>query len=114
MHEAIFCAICASFVGLCLYMTDPNSPQMSKGADAANSYYNLLVQGFSKGHLSVNRDAPTALARLANPYDPTLNLAYISGVGDMSYYQGHLYLYFGVTPALVLFWPWHVITRHYL
>ena len=33
---------------------------------------------------------------------------------DLSYYQGKLYLYFGVTPALVLFWPYVALTGHYL
>ncbi len=32
----------------------------------------------------------------------------------MSYYKGKLYLYFGVTPALVLFWPYVALTGHYL
>ena len=32
----------------------------------------------------------------------------------MSYYKGKLYLYFGVTPALLLFWPWAALTGHYL
>jgi tetratricopeptide (TPR) repeat protein len=114
LHETVFCAAFALFLGLCVWMTDPSSPLESKSSDAENSYYNLLVQGFSEGHLYVKRDAPAALAQLANPYDPTANLAYISGLGDMSYYKGHLYLYFGVTPALVLLWPWHVLTRHYL
>lgn len=114
LREAVFCAVCASFLGFCVWMTDPNSPLASKGSDAENSYYNLLVQGFSEGHLYVKRDAPAALSQLANPYDPTANSAYISNIGDMSYYKGHLYLYFGVTPALVLLWPWHVLTRHFL
>ncbi len=33
---------------------------------------------------------------------------------DLSYYHGKLYLYFGVTPALVLFWPYAALTGHYL
>jgi len=33
---------------------------------------------------------------------------------DVSYYKGRLYLYFGVTPALVLFWPYAALTGHYL
>jgi hypothetical protein len=33
---------------------------------------------------------------------------------DMSYYKGRLYLYFGVTPALILFWPFTALTGHYL
>ena len=32
----------------------------------------------------------------------------------MSYYKEKLYLYFGVTPALVLFWPYAALTGHYL
>ena len=33
---------------------------------------------------------------------------------SLSYYLGKLYLYFGVTPALVLFWPYVALTGHYL
>ena len=33
---------------------------------------------------------------------------------DLSYYKGKFYLYFGVTPALVLFWPYLLLTGHYL
>ncbi len=33
---------------------------------------------------------------------------------DLSYYKGRLYLYFGVTPALMLFWPFVALTGHYL
>ena len=40
--------------------------------------------------------------------------AYTGAVGDMSYYKGKIYLYFGVTPALVLFWPYVTLTGHYL
>ena len=113
VHETVFCAVCALFVGFFVRMADPNSPLESK-TDAGSSYYNLLVQGFSEGHLYVKRDAPTALVQLADPYDPIANRPYISNVGDMSYYHGRLYLYFGIAPALLLFWPFHVLTGHYL
>ena len=33
---------------------------------------------------------------------------------DLSYYKGRLYLYFGATPALILFWPFAALTGHYL
>src|SRR5207249_4643984 len=33
---------------------------------------------------------------------------------DLSYYNGRLYLYFGPTPALVLFWPSVALTGHHL
>ncbi len=117
-QDVIIGVVSALFLGIIVWMADPNSSMESKspeaGSSSKNSYYNLLVQGFSEGHLYLKRDAPPALARLANPYDPTANRPYITDVGDMSYYHGHLYLYFGVTPALVLLWPYHALTGDYL
>jgi tetratricopeptide (TPR) repeat protein len=81
---------------------------------AADNYYNLLVQGFRAGQLNLTREVPPALARLANPYDPSAYLLYREEAGDMSYYRGKLYLYFGVTPAVMLFWPYVALTGRYL
>jgi tetratricopeptide (TPR) repeat protein len=85
---------------------------------ARDAYYNLLVQGFQEGHLSVKREPSPALAQMANPYDPVANRPYVWDsqhlAQDMSYYHGKLYLYFGVTPAITLFWPYLVLTGHYL
>jgi hypothetical protein len=114
IRELIPCLVCALIVGLFVWGTDPNIPIEATGPDIEGAYYNLLVQGFSQGHLYVNRDAPAALARLANPYDPTANAPYIAAVNDLSYYKGKLYMYFGVTPALVLFWPYHFLADTYL
>jgi tetratricopeptide (TPR) repeat protein len=85
---------------------------------AQDSYYNLLVQGFQAGQLNVKRDPSPGLDQLADPYDPAVNTTYLWHVShlsyELSYYHGKLYLYFGVTPALVLFWPCELITGHYL
>jgi len=89
----------------------------TNGSKAEDDYYNLLVQGFSSGQLSVKRDAPPELAKLSNPYDPSANATSVWSVQhfcyEMSYYEGRLYLYFGVTPALVLFWPSEALTGQY-
>lgn len=83
-----------------------------------DSYYNLLVQGFRAGQLNVLRDPAPGLAQLPNPYDPAANTPYVWEDNhlayEMSYYHGKLYLYFGVTPVLVLFWPYEILTGHYL
>ena len=88
------------------------------GGGPQDSYYNLLVRGFRNGKLSIDRAAPAGLMRLADPYDPVANISYRwldgSPVHDLSLYRGKLYLYFGVTPALLLFWPWAAVTGHYL
>ena len=89
-------------------------------AGPAKAYYNLLVDGFRAGQLNVKQEPPPGLVRLADPYDPKANRPYRGiifrdgRVHDMSYYRGKLYLYFGITPALVLFWPAVTLTGHYI
>ena len=85
--------------------------------NAGDTYYNLLVQGFRAGQLSLKKEVPPGLEQLADPYDPTANARYRYApynLYDLSYYKGKLYLYWGVTPALILFWPYAVLTGHYL
>ncbi len=87
------------------------------GSDPADLYYNLLVRGFQAGHLALAKEAPAGLVALRDPYDPAANAPYRSApyfLQDASYYGGKLYLYFGITPALMLFWPWVALTGHYL
>lgn len=67
-------------------------------AGPQSDYYNLLVDGFQEGSLAM-KVAPGPDGQL--PFKL-----------DASRYQGKYYLYFGVTPALLLFWPWTVITGH--
>jgi tetratricopeptide (TPR) repeat protein len=90
----------------------------SLGSGAQDSYYNLLAQGFREGHLSLKREAPPELAQPGAALDGGLleDHAWLEnhGLYDLSYYKGKLYLYFGVTPALVLFWPYAALTGHYL
>ncbi|HXC35019.1 MAG TPA: tetratricopeptide repeat protein [Candidatus Acidoferrales bacterium] len=114
MQHVIPCLVCTLIVGFFIWTTDSTAPLDATSPRAPDSYYNLLVQGFSEGHLYVKRDPPDALARLANPYNPAVSAPYLKALNDLSYYKGKLYLYFGVTPALVLFWPWHILTGQYL
>ena len=84
---------------------------------AAETDYNLLVRGFRAGQLSLAMSAPDGLRQLADPYDPVANAPFRSlafRLHDLSYYQGRLFLYFGIGPALVLFWPFAALTGHYL
>lgn len=88
---------------------------------ARGAYYNLLVDGFRRGQLNLPLEVPAGLVALPDPYDPEANAAFRGPVfvsnnrlHDLSYYRGKLYLYFGVTPALLLFWPYTALTGHYL
>ncbi|MGO9243639.1 MAG: hypothetical protein ACLQDC_02575, partial [Verrucomicrobiia bacterium] len=104
-------AVCAVVVGVYAY-TAHEGAVTQVSLYAAGSYYNLLVQGFRAGQLNLKKEAPPELAQLADPYTPTPLRP--NGVMDLSYYRGKLYLYFGVTPAVVLFWPYVALTGHYL
>jgi Flp pilus assembly protein TadD len=110
---ASFGLVCVLVIGFFAWSAQPGFLPLTEPR-TEGSYYNLLVQGFRAGQLNLKREAPSELAQLADPYDPALNAPYLKDVAGMSYYQGKLYLYFGVTPALVLFWPYAALTGHYL
>jgi tetratricopeptide (TPR) repeat protein len=103
--------VCALVIGVYAY-TAHEGAYTQRIFDAARSYYNLLVQGFRVGQLNLKEEAPPILAQLPDPYTFTPDRP--GYVLDLSYYRGKLYLYFGVTPAVLLFWPYVVLTGHYL
>jgi hypothetical protein len=115
--------VCILVLGFYAWTARPEVPQWAVGkpdnptaCNPANAYYNLLVDGFRSGQLNLKREVPPGLRKLADPYDPVANFSYQTrdGLHDTSYYKGKLYLYFGITPALVLFWPYVALTGHYL
>ena len=75
-------------------------------------YYNLETAGFRSGHLYAAITPKPALLALADPYDPVANASH--RVHDMSLFKGHYYLYFGVTPVVILFWPAAALTGWYV
>jgi len=109
-------AACVLVVAIYGY-TAPLGKLESLVLNPADTYYNLLVQGFRDGHLSLKKEIPPGFTQLADPYDPAANHLYRGmpyGMSDLSYYKGRLYLYFGVTPVLIVFWPFVALTGHYL
>ncbi|MGD1020256.1 MAG: tetratricopeptide repeat protein [Verrucomicrobiia bacterium] len=116
MQRAILGAVCALVIGV--YAGTVHSGFWeSLSLNPAESYYNLMVEGFRAGQLSLKLDVPPGLSQLADPYDPVANAHYRGAfyrLHDLTYYKGKLYLYFGVTPALLLFWPCVALTGQYL
>jgi tetratricopeptide (TPR) repeat protein len=110
-------AVCALVVGLFAWSARPGWLEI-RTWQADDAYYNLLVRGFRAGQLHLKAEVPAGFAQLADPYDSTANAGYRVADGhplwDLSFYRGKLYFYFGVTPALVLFWPYAALTGHYL
>jgi tetratricopeptide (TPR) repeat protein len=109
-------AVCVLVIGVYAYMNQSGLLELLSPS-AADTYYNLLVRGFRAGHLSLQKEVPLGLTQLADPYDSTANAPYRLmpyRLHDLSYYKGRLYLYHGVTPALILFWPFVALTGRYL
>jgi len=112
----LLAAVCVLAIGVYVY-TAQLSVLKFLGPNAADAQYNLLAQGFRAGQLSLKKDVPLGLTQLADPYDPVANIRYRSVpylMNDLSYYKGRLYIYFGITPVLILFWPVVAVTDHYL
>ena len=87
------------------------------GRAPADYNYNLLVRALQAGRLDLPKAVPPGLTQLKDPFDPDANLVYRLApysLHDLSYFRGRLYLYFGITPALILLWPWVALTGHYL
>ncbi len=85
--------------------SSPNVPFEFRGQK--NDYYNLLTDGFLGGHLYMKVDPHPDLLSA----DPAIR-ARAPFLLDASLYRGRYYLYFGVTPVLVLFLPWAVVSGH--
>ena len=115
-RRLILGSVCALVLAIFWASAHPGLLERLSGSPR-QSYYNLLVEGFQDGQLSLRKPVPPGLAQLSDPYDPAANLPYRTPptlADDVSLYQGRFYLYFGITPALLIFWPWAALTGHYL
>lgn len=86
------------------------SPAIAKGSWDINGYYDLLGRAFATGHLSLPVKPQPELLALADPQDDRTNGPY--KLLDVVLYRRHYYLYHGATPAVLLFAPWYLLTRH--
>jgi hypothetical protein len=111
--ETIACVFIALLIGW-FYLWTAQQPANSWSFSSAEprGYYPLQTAGFRSGHLYVALVPLPALLDLKDPYDPAANTPYRAH--DMSLFRGRYYLYYGVTPILILFWPVAAITGRYL
>jgi hypothetical protein len=103
--------VCAGIIAGYFWISAPAKAQYGL-LEPSQQHFNQLVAGFRSGHLSLEKAPDPELAKLADPYDPAQNANY--RLHDASYYKGKFYIYYGITPVVVLFWPYFDITGHYL
>ncbi|HUR58057.1 MAG TPA: tetratricopeptide repeat protein [Opitutaceae bacterium] len=107
--------VCLAVIAFYAWTVAPSRSDWGN-VNAHGAYYNLLVDGLGAGQLNLKVDVPPDLARLADPYDPEVNALYRTRfhLHDTSFYRGKIYIYYGPTPALLLFGPYHWLTGEYL
>ena len=81
-------------------------------ARAPRDYYSYMTDAVLSGHLWLNITPRPELLKLADPYDPTVNSPY--RLTDLSLYHGRYYAYWGLSPVVLLFAPWFLLTKTYL
>lgn len=104
--ERAVTAVALGFVVWFYHWTVEANAGFDDGGDA--DYYRLLVRGWRKGQLALDKAPAPELLALADPYDPAQNAAH--RLPDASYYRGKYYLYFGAAPALTLMLPYTLVT----
>jgi hypothetical protein len=78
--------------------------------------YGHVAEALSQGHAWLDLPVPQKLASSINPYDPIERERLLrEGVTpiywDYAFHDGRWYSYFGVLPAVVLFLPYHLVSR---
>jgi glycopeptide antibiotics resistance protein len=108
-HKALvaFCALVGAYY---LWTAWSSGSPVAFGQDRTD-YFNLLADGFLSGHLHLNVAPDPSLLALPNPYDPTANQGFRvqDQIQDLSLYHGKYYLYWGPTPALLLYIPFRLL-----
>ncbi len=81
--------------------------------------YEEMTAALAAGSLSLTEEPAPFLAEMDNPYDPAArsiagNEADAYALIDIAYYNGKYYVYFGLTPALLLYLPVFLLTGRLL
>jgi hypothetical protein len=109
-RDALFVACIAAFVvaSYCWFSGAKSGHLTSK---QPTGYYGLLTEAFLYGQLHLKIPVNPKLLQLENPYAGPQG---VERPHDMSFYRGRFYLYYGVTPSLILFAPWKLVFGSYL
>ena len=75
MQSGVLAIVCVSVIGAYAYMAQSGVLELVS-PNAADTYYNLLVEGLRAGQLSLKKEVPPGFAQLADPYDPSANVLY--------------------------------------
>lgn len=77
--------------------------------------YQKLAEAFREGSLALLEEPAEAFSEMTNPYDQDYREDFLarnnaSCPWDTVYFNGKFYVYFGVVPVLLFYYPYHVLT----
>lgn len=110
--NGIAIAVAFGLGAIALITTSLNGWQAPKIGERQGDYYNSLTRSLLHGKPWLDISVSDEVLHLPNPWDPLQANGRMPM--DASYYKGHYYSYFGVVPALTVFLPFKVLTRHEL
>ncbi len=104
--------------GLFWFLADIN-PAFTWGAPEHHKQYQKLAEAFKEGSPALLETPPVSLQEMDNPYDSAYREDIVASHGesyawDTAYYNGKYYVYFGVVPAVLFFFPYYVLTGSHL
>ncbi len=86
------------------------NPAFTNPAWPHHRQYQELARVLKEGRVSLG-EADAALLAVENPYDTiTLQAESIPFMMDYAYYEGQYYVYFGIVPELLFFFPYYLLT----
>lgn len=91
------------------------NPSFTWNTPEHHKQYEELAEAFREGSVSLLKEPAEALKNLDNPYDLDYREDALARNGetypwDTVYFNGKYYVYFGVVPVLLFYYPYHILT----
>jgi hypothetical protein len=109
LRRIVFALVALAIGGYYLWGVRATGYRFEWGQDLTG-YYDYLGRAFAQGHLDLPVDPRPELLALSDPYDPQVGNDY--KLWDAALFHQRYYLYHGAGPAVLLFAPWRLLTRH--
>lgn len=110
--RAIACIVISVLI---LFAFEAGSEKNWTGKSGPLTNYQTLADSFLRGELFLF-PAPARILALQDPYDPAghKEIFESENVWDLSLYKERIYLYFGVTPVVLFFLPFRLLTGSHI
>ncbi len=111
---ALLTLLFAVHAGIFLFLCNLN-PDFTVNLPEHHRQYQKLAEALKEGSFALSETPAASLQSLRNPYDCVVRDGAVAAQGeyylwDTAYYEGHYYVYFGIVPVLLLYFPFYLIT----